>query len=708
MSDNQLNPPPTNPRTPAKSQRVLSCVLCQQRKIKCDRTFPCENCLRAKVQCIPASQIPRQRKRRFAERELLDRLRQYERLLRQNDIKFDSLHGGSAVDGESRQSVETETEIANENSRESSAPLATPQFSQGEYQAKSFWKAMNESPEPESGTTPAPPDMNESVVRKTWDQVFDPSTSLFGSHNTSFDLSHMHPEPSQIFRLWQIYLDNVDPLFKVTHTPTLQGRIIEAITNLKDINPALEALMFSIYCMATLSVMSYESDALVGPPNDKTLAKYQDACRQALIRAQFLRSDDRDSLTALYLYLVSLRPTTDPRTLSSMLGIAIRVAQRMGIHSEAICCEFPPLEAEMRRRLWWALVLFDTRIGEMADYRTTTLTPLWDCKVPLNVNDSDLRPEMTTAPKVQGKSSEALFAVVRGEVGEFLRHSSAHLDFACPALKVVARKAQPDAPGAVDEVGIWEKSIEDRYLQFCDPENPLHFMTIWATRQALAKCRLISHYSKYTPGRPTDAQRDAAISYALRMLECDTIILTSPSAQRYYWLMHFYFPFPAYLHLLHDLRRRPLSKHAQHCWSLMSDNFEARAKCLRRVSPNLLFGTITATVYHAWDVTESALRQAGHLPETPKIVCIMKTWLSREAVNVAQEALPNAMAAQSHTAPWPTQMHNTPAPAHPFTPITGNNAFTGLPPWMTFDIAGQMGDSMGTNQPDWSFMNWGL
>jgi hypothetical protein len=391
-----------------------------------------------------------------------------------------------------------------------------------------------------------------------------------------------------------------------------------------------------------------------------------------------------------------------------MLGIAIRVAQRMGIHSEAICCEYPPLEAEMRRRLWWALVLFDTRIGEMADYRTTTLTPLWDCKVPLNVNDSDLRPEMTTAPKVQAKSSEALFAVVRGEVGDFLRHSSAHLDFACPALKVVARKAQSDAPGGVDEVGIWEKNIEDRYLQFCDPENPLHFMTIWATRQALAKCGLISHYSKYTPGRPTDAQRDAAIPYALRMLECDTIILTTPSAQRYYWLMHFYFPFPAYLHLLHDLRRRPLSKHAQHCWSLMSDNFEARAKCLRLVSPNLLFRTITATVYHAWDVTESALRQAGHSPETPKIVCIMKTWLSREAVNVPQEAPPNAMAAQRHTAPWPTQMHNTPAPAHPFTPITGNNAFTGLPPWMTFDIAGQMGDSMSTNQPDWSFMNWGL
>jgi hypothetical protein len=82
----------------AKQQRVLACVLCQQRKVKCDRKFPCANCVRADAQCVPASTLaPRQRRRRFPERELLERLRYYEGLLRQNNINFDPLHQGAAA-----------------------------------------------------------------------------------------------------------------------------------------------------------------------------------------------------------------------------------------------------------------------------------------------------------------------------------------------------------------------------------------------------------------------------------------------------------------------------------------------------------------------------------------------------------------------------------------------------------------------------------
>lgn len=79
----------------AKSQRVLACILCQQRKVKCDRKFPCANCIKHQTQCVPSTQT-RPRRRRFPERQLLDRLRSYEDLLRQNKIKFEPLHKGSS------------------------------------------------------------------------------------------------------------------------------------------------------------------------------------------------------------------------------------------------------------------------------------------------------------------------------------------------------------------------------------------------------------------------------------------------------------------------------------------------------------------------------------------------------------------------------------------------------------------------------------
>lgn len=81
-------------------RRVLACVQCQQRKVKCDRKFPCENCVRAGAQCVPAALVSRPRRRRFPERELLDRVRHYEDLLRQNNVQFEPLHAPAAAAAE--------------------------------------------------------------------------------------------------------------------------------------------------------------------------------------------------------------------------------------------------------------------------------------------------------------------------------------------------------------------------------------------------------------------------------------------------------------------------------------------------------------------------------------------------------------------------------------------------------------------------------
>lgn len=149
--------------------------------------------------------------------------------------------------------------------------------------------------------------MRQVVVRKGWVQLFgDNDHLLFGSPNTNIDLFTLHPEPVQIFRLWQIYLDNVNPLLKVTHTPSLQGHIIEAAGNVTKISPTLEALMFGIYCVAILSLVEEDCQDIFGSSKEDLLMRFHFGCQQALQSCRFLRSGDRDCLTALYLYLVRL------------------------------------------------------------------------------------------------------------------------------------------------------------------------------------------------------------------------------------------------------------------------------------------------------------------------------------------------------------------------------------------------------------------
>lgn len=114
----------------------------------------------------------------------------------------------------------------------------------------------------------------------------------------------MHPDQVHMFRLWQIYLDNVNSLLKVVHAPTLQTRILDAASDVENVSPALEALMFSIYCAAVLSMTDDECLVSFHQSRDQLLGRYQAACKQALLKCTPWRSNDRDCLTALYLYLV--------------------------------------------------------------------------------------------------------------------------------------------------------------------------------------------------------------------------------------------------------------------------------------------------------------------------------------------------------------------------------------------------------------------
>jgi hypothetical protein len=149
--------------------------------------------------------------------------------------------------------------------------------------------------------------VREATVKSAWDQSFgDDELLLFGSRVATVDVSTLHPDPVQIFKLWQIYLNNINPLLKVTHIPSLQGRIIEAVSNLNSITPTLEALMFSIYCTAILSLRTEDCQTTFGSSQDDLMIRYRFGCQQALLNCGFLRSDDRDCLTALFLYLVSL------------------------------------------------------------------------------------------------------------------------------------------------------------------------------------------------------------------------------------------------------------------------------------------------------------------------------------------------------------------------------------------------------------------
>ena len=126
---------------------------------------------------------------------------------------------------------------------------------------------------------------------------------IFGRQKVS--LSTLHPNLPQIFRLWQTFLDNVNPLVKLLHAPSTQQLILDAVADLSSAPKSTEALIFAVYLAAVTSMHDQECQRFMGDSRTALLAKFSNATQQALVNAEFLKSTSLVVLQAFTLYLVS-------------------------------------------------------------------------------------------------------------------------------------------------------------------------------------------------------------------------------------------------------------------------------------------------------------------------------------------------------------------------------------------------------------------
>lgn len=164
-----------------------------------------------------------------------------------------------------------------------------------------------------------------------------------------------HPPAELIHQLWQTFLENANPLSKLVHVPTLKPAIEKAITNIEHIPRGFEALMFAIYSMAVLSLTDSECKEMLGETRATLLPRYVAATKTALARARFMSSTSIVVLQALMLHILSIRDIYEPRAVWSLTGVAIRIAEGMGMRLDGTLLGLSPFETEIRRRIWWQL-----------------------------------------------------------------------------------------------------------------------------------------------------------------------------------------------------------------------------------------------------------------------------------------------------------------------------------------------------------------
>ncbi|OJI99212.1 hypothetical protein ASPVEDRAFT_80830 [Aspergillus versicolor CBS 583.65] len=513
-------PGPDRGNSPISSDPMPSaCQTCAKRKVKCDKTVPiCARCWKSGRECVYQEPNSRHRKRKLSidTLEKLGRLDRYERLLRQHGL-LDAETSTSAKETRSVPFVEPG------NSR--TGKLFTRQ-GKSRYIDSHFWYSLDEdemqhmSDEEDDETLRGGTGIPRSVV-------LDPLTAAAFMAPGQSLLQH-HPNHKDAMVLWKIYTENVEPICKVLHIPSITKMVESVSQSPETASKPDECLLFAIYYVAVFSITDEECTDQFRQTRSTLMQRYHLAARQALVNASFLKTTEMAVLQAYYLFLLSSRHLYDPHTYYILTGVAVRIAQRMGLHQDGDKLELPPFEVEMRRRLFYQIFPLDGRASQSAGTAMMTLPESWDTKPPLNINDDQIWPGMTGKPVEQNGATEMIFCLSRACLGQKLARAGTPINGGAPL-------GFPDHHEAEKVISEAESEVEEKFIRYCDIVHPLHYLTIGLARSGITALRLKIRLPKIRNQTATDAERKEMFQLAQKTLDTDATVHSHIGISRYQW-----------------------------------------------------------------------------------------------------------------------------------------------------------------------------
>ncbi|KAK4210821.1 activator of stress genes 1 [Rhypophila decipiens] len=676
-SSSTSNPAPS---VASKPTRILACVLCQHRKIKCDRNFPCANCTKANVKCTPSTPAPA-RKRRRPNQDLQERLARCEELLKEYatekpDLLERNQQLQSPVLGQGQALPWGQSQMQSRTPSISQAQSPTPSKLSQYDDPYLKWHPGGKLVKEDGGVRFMDSyllgtvydelrAMREIVDAEDNDEITpdamtpdDNSDLILGGESPEQNVEDLWPEAAHVFRLWQIYLDRVNPLTKIIHVPTLQPHIADAAVDSHSIPRNIEALLFSIFLMAVVSLTPDECHLLLGYSKEEAYQRFSSGVRLTLMRMGFLKSHDLSTLQALVIYLISLQGRYNRHAAWILNGVVIRIAQKMGLHRDGEILGLGPFETEMRRRLWWQIIMVDARYAMLSGLSHSLLPRSWDAKQPKNLNDADIFPSATEPFQDREGPTEMIFCLMLNRFVQFLVDS--------PGLEAMVLATElgisvkPDGPteeqmaecrASIENLGKELLTLLDKY---CDPTaGRVHEMAIAMRTHLLKKMATLltppdlrKDWAEQGPSRQDNAFKIAVVS-----LEHNESHYITGKDKGFLWFALVHFQLDIFMYMVGQLYRRTEGGLVARAWRQVEVVYTYHPELLD-ITNNKTHLTVATFVLKAWKKREEhMLSQTGQLPEIPSCVEKLRAVMPNEAY------------------------YSEPTPPNPFTPafLGGSN-----------------------------------
>ena len=276
-------------------------------------------------------------------------------------------------------------------------------------------------------------------------------------------------------------------------------------------------------------------------------------------------------LQAFVLYLTSMRRCDDSWLVLSCTGVALRIAMSIGLHRDGSTLGLDGFSTEIRRRLWWHLMLLDADLSEAHGVDSVS-PPSYNTQMPTNLDDVDIQPGMDTIPKAHIGFTEMTPSLVRYEImirsRPLLQQSSDR-----PSL-VGGNGDMSNLDSNVNIISELQESLEKDFSRHCSEAIALQFTTQEILR---VKCRMLS-FSVYHPfvrdrraSSQNDSQaiRDTLFDIAADIVERVRDLESNPRTCHWGWYFRSDTQWPALVYLLNEVIVRPPSPSVDQAWDVI-------------------------------------------------------------------------------------------------------------------------------------------
>lgn len=373
------------------------------------------------------------------------------------------------------------------------------------------------------------------------------------------------PDPAHVPYLWSIYQENVEPLIKTVHVPTMDKIFRDARHSFHQLTTAYQALVLAIYYGAIVSLEPDDVLSSLGQSKDEALARYRFAVQQALSRADFLTTSDITVLQALSIFVTVVRHHDQSRVCWSLTGLAIHIARGMGLHRDGSHLDLSPFEREMRRRIWWGLLTLDLRSAEELGTDLIVGDSTFDTQMPSNINDRDISPDTLESPRPRDGCSDTTLFLVRCEI--------------CSLGRRIIEAGSMSATVEEQQNLLMEvhQRVDQKFFKWIDEPDPLYEMAAMLSLSLKAKLCLVIYEPVLFPciqengvqSTVSDEARQCVYVSAVNLIEYYHILQVAPRCQRYRWHAQTYTNWYAMAYFLIESCRRPWTPLVERGWQAL-------------------------------------------------------------------------------------------------------------------------------------------